>query len=304
MIDESIRDKLSGVFAPVVTPFRNDELMYHALISNIKCLNNTGLKGYLVLGTNGEFKSLSAKEKLLVIENVVKYADPSKVVMAGTGAESLKETIELTVEAARLGVSMVSLLMPHFFRKYMNDNMLIDYILAVAEVSPVPVLLYNNPSVAADVLISSKVVEEVAKHPNVVGMKDSSVGNFESYIKASEGEDFFVLAGSANFFLDLLLAGGVGGVLSLANIFPSQCVEVYLAFKDGNIDKARKLSDKVVALNKKVSGFGGVAAVKAAMDIVGYIGGDPRRPLKPLTEEQKKLLETNIREFGFPFHGN
>lgn len=304
MVSSSLKEKLSGVFAPVVTPFRNDDVMYHALISNIKSLNNTGLKGYLVLGTNGEFKSLSTKEKLLILETVVKHAASEKTIIAGTGAESTRETVELTLEAARIGVSMVSLLTPHFFRKHINDELLISYILEVADVSPVPVLLYNNPSVAADVLISPRVVERVSEHPNVVGMKDSSSGNFESYIKASEGKEFFVLAGSANFFLDLLLAGGVGGVLSLANVFPDRCVEVYQAFKAGNVEKARELSRKVIALNKKVSGFGGVAAVKAAMNIVGYIGGDPRRPLRPISEEAKKVLEAELKEFELLFDKN
>ncbi|BER92571.1 dihydrodipicolinate synthase family protein [Atrimonas thermophila] len=299
MVNSPLKEQLSGVFAPVVTPFRNDEILYHALISNIKSLNNTGLRGYLVLGTNGEFKSLSTKEKLLVLENVVKHAAPDKTIIAGTGAESTRETIELTLEAARIGVSMVSLLMPHFFRKYMDDEALIGYVLEVADVSPVPVMLYNNPSVAADVLVSPYVVEKVSEHPNVVGMKDSSSGNFESYIKASEGKEFYVLAGSANFFLDLLLAGGTGGVLSLANVFPNKCVELYEAFRTGDVERAQELNKKLVALNKKVSGFGGVAAVKAAMNIVGYIGGDPRRPLKPLSGEARKVLEAELKEFGF-----
>lgn len=295
----TIKEKLSGVYAPITTPFKNDYILYHGLAKNIQRMNKTGLRGYFVLGTNGEFKSLSVEEKLLVLKTVVDNAGPDKVVMAGTAAESTKETIDLTIEAARLGASMASLLVPSFFRKYMTDDVLTDYIIEVADASPVPVVLYNNPSVAADVLISPEVVKNVADHPNVVGMKDSSRGNFKAYIEAVKGKDFYILAGSAGFFLDALMAGGVGGVLSLANVFPDECAKLYSMFEAGNIEEAKALSEKIVALNKEVSGFRGVAAVKGAMNLLGFVGGAPRRPLKALTEDEKETLRASLRKHGF-----
>ena len=273
MADVSIKEKLSGVFTPMVTPFKNDEIIYDGLIANVKKMNRTNLRGYFVLGTNGEFKSLSVAERLSVLKTVIENAGPDKVIMAGTAAESTKETIDITREAAKLGASMVSLLMPSFFKKHMTDDVLTDYIIQVADASPVPVLLYNNPSVDADILISPEVIKRVADHPNVMGMKDSSKGNFKSYIEAAQGKDFYLLAGSAGFFMDLLSVGGVGGVLSLANVFPEACANLYSAFKNGKLDEAQKLNESIVTLNKKVSGFGGVAAVKAAMDLAGYSGG-------------------------------
>ncbi|MCR4401642.1 MAG: dihydrodipicolinate synthase family protein [Firmicutes bacterium] len=295
----TIKEKLSGVFTPMVTPFKNDEILYEGIVENVKRMNKTGLRGYFVLGTNGEFRSLSVEERLAVLKTVIENAADDKVIMAGTSAESTKETIDITREAAKLGASMVSLLMPHFFRKHLDDNALADYVIRVADASPVPVLLYNNPSVAADVLISPDVVRKVAEHPNVVGMKDSSKGNFKAYLQAAGGKEFYVLAGSAGFFLDLLQEGGTGGVLSLANVFPEECVKLYAAFREGRLDEARKLNERIVELNKRVSGFGGVAAVKSAMELAGYVGGDPRHPLRPLTQEQKRTLEASIRELGF-----
>ena len=195
----TIKEQLAGVFTPMVTPFKNDEILYDGIVENVKKMNQTGLRGYFVLGTNGEFKSLSVEERLKVLQTVVDNAAPDKVVMAGTAAESTKETIDITKEAAKIGAKSVSLLMPHFFRKYMDDDALTDYIVKVADASPVPVLLYNNPSVAADILISPEVIRRVADHPNVVGMKDSSRGNYQKYLEA-QGKDFYLLAGSAGFF--------------------------------------------------------------------------------------------------------
>lgn len=295
---DSMKEKLSGVFPPMVTPFKDDEVRYDAIIENVEKMNKTGLRGYFVLGTNGEYKSLTVEERNRVLKTVVANASEDKVIMTGTGAESTKETIELSVKAAEIGAHMVSLLMPHFFARRMDDKALARYILDVAEESPVPVLIYNNPSVAAGVLVSEDVIKRVSEHPNVVGMKDSSKGNFKKYIK-SASKDFYVLAGSANFFLELLIAGGIGGVLSLANVFPDECVKIYRLFVDDKLDEAKKLSNRLIALNKEVSGKYGVAGVKAAMDIVGFRGGDPRRPLFSLSDEEKKSLEKKLRESGF-----
>ncbi len=295
----TVKEQLAGVFTPMVTPFKNDEILYEGIVNNVKKMNQTGLRGYFVLGTNGEFKSLSVEERLKVLKTVIDSAAPDKIIMAGTAAESTKETIDITKEAAKIGAKMVSLLVPSFFRKYMDDDALTDYVIKVADASPVPVLLYNNPSVAADILISAEVVKRVAEHPNVVGMKDSSKGNYQNYLEAAKGQEFHLLAGSAGFFLDLLEAGGIGGVLSLANVFPDDCAKLYEAFVAGDLEKAKQLNTRLVDLNKKVSGFGGVAAVKSAMDLAGYSGGDPRHPLRPLTAEKKATLASNIKELGF-----
>ncbi|MGQ9616370.1 MAG: dihydrodipicolinate synthase family protein [Spirochaetota bacterium] len=295
---ESIKEKLSGVFAPIVTPFEDDEILFDGLVKNIEKMNKTGLRGYFVLGTNGEFKSLSVEERMEVLKVVVGCASKDKVIMAGTSAESTKETIRITMRAIREGAHMVSLLMPSFFAKRMDDDVLTDYILSIAEESPVPVLVYNNPSVAAGINISPEVVRRVSGHPMVAGMKDSSRGNFIEYLKAAE-EGFYVLAGSASFFLELLKAGGIGGVLSLANVFPDDCVRLYRAFIDGREEEAQRISSLLVTLNKEVSGTYGVAGVKAAMDIVGYTGGLPRRPLRGLSKDQKEDLKKKILTSGF-----
>lgn len=293
-----LRSKLSGVFVPMVTPFRNDEILYAGIRQNVEKWNATGLRGYFVLGTNGEYKSLSVTERFRVLETVVRHSAPDKVIMAGCGAESTRETLDLVREAAYRGASMASLLMPSFFAKSIDEDVMVRFITEVADQAPIPVVLYNNPSVAAGVTITYNVLQRVKDHPNVMGIKDSSKDTYKENLRAAS-DTFFVLAGSANYFLDLLEHGGTGGVLSLANVFPDACVNLYRAFIEGRKDEAKRLNETLVALNKAVSGTFGVAGVKAAMDLAGYIGGVPRRPLKELTENQWESLRNTLKELGF-----
>jgi len=200
---------LSGVFAPITTPFDEEgNLLLDKLSSNIEKLNQSRLRGYLVLSTNGEFRSLSHNEQMEVLKTVVKTASPDKVVMAGTGAKSTKVSIELCHQAAEMGAHYGSLITPFFFAKKMVDKALINHFVQVAERSPIPVLLYNNPGVTG-ITMSTAVVKEASSHPKIVGMKDSSPGNLSAYILNAQ-PDFSLLAGSANFFFTGLLMGAVG----------------------------------------------------------------------------------------------
>jgi 4-hydroxy-2-oxoglutarate aldolase len=193
---------------------------------------------------------------------------------------------------------MVSLLMPHFFAKQMTPGVLAGYIIAVADVSPIPVVLYNNPSVAAAVTIKADLIQLVKDHPNVIGLKDSSSETYRQTLEAAKGK-MCVLAGTANYFLDLLKAGGTGGVLSLANVFPDACAKLYKLFREGKTEEAEELNASLIALNKDVSGSFGVAGVKAAMDLCGFCGGVPRKPLLPLTGEQAATLKQSLGKSKF-----
>lgn len=283
------KKKIEGVFAPMVTPFVNDRIVFYGLAANVEKMNASSLAGYFVLGTNGEYKSMSVPERFAVLKTVIDSAAKDKAVMAGMGFESAHETVENVLRAADLGVHSVSLLMPHFFAKKMTPAAMASYIVEVADASPVPVVLYNNPSVASGVTIKADVIAMVKQHPNVVGIKDSSSETYKDNLAAAKG-GMCVLAGSANYFLELMKNGGSGGVLSLANVFPEACGKLYGLFKAGKIKEAEELDAVLVKLNKEVSGSFGVAGVKAAMDCRGYCGGVPRRPLSGLNGEQTEAL--------------
>src|SRR4030042_729496 len=290
--------ELSGVLAPMVTPFRDDRVLFDGLAGNVEKMNGTSLTGYFVLGTNGEYKSLSVAERFEVLRTVVKHRAKDKLVMAGVGFESTKETIEMALRAADEGADMVSLLMPHFFAKKMTTEALAGYITAVADASSVPVVLYNNPSVAAGVTIKSDLIHLVKDHPNVIGLKDSSSETYSQNLEAAKGR-MCVLAGSANYFLELLKLGGTGGVLSLANVFAAAWARLYELFRSGKMEEAQELNASLIGLNHEVSGAFGVAGVKAAMDLRGFCGGAPRRPLLPLTAVQLATLKRSLGDSPF-----
>ncbi len=292
------RERLTGVFAPLTTPFDDQgNILLEKMASNVQKLNGSRLRGYLVLGTNGEFRSLSTSEQMEVLQTVVRTASPDKVIMAGTGAESTKISIDLCHQAAEIGAHYGSLITPFFFAKKMSDNVLINHFIQVAEKSPIPVLLYNNPGVTG-IAMSTTVVKEVSSHPKIVGMKDSSPGSMSAYILSAQ-PGFYLLAGSANFFFTALLMGAVGGVLSLADAFPEPCCKLYELGVGGKLEEGREVQFYLMKINQMVSGKFGVAGVKAAMDFAGFYGGPTRAPLAPLTADEKKKLRGELVAAGF-----
>jgi 4-hydroxy-2-oxoglutarate aldolase len=287
---------LDGIFAPITTPFVNDEVSFDQLKRNVQRYSKTPLKGFFVLGSNGESKCCTEAEKLQILDLVLKERSPNQVIMAGAGYESTRQTIEFSKKVASMGADFVSLVTPSYFKKSLTDEVLIGYYRDVAEAVQVPVLIYNAPGFTG-VTVSPKVVEVLSQHPNIAGMKDTSPGNIASYLDVS-AEKFSVLAGTINFLFIGLTLGAKGGVVSLANAFPEPCCELYTRYVKGDVEGARRLHSTLFRLNQSVSGAGGVAAVKGAMDIAGYHGGPPRRPLAPLTDAQKQKIRGAVAAAG------
>jgi 4-hydroxy-2-oxoglutarate aldolase len=293
------KKKLSGVFAPVVTPFSSDELALDDLRFNLQKLNQTDLVGYLALGSNGEFRSLTDKEQIKVLE-VFAEEKGDKVVMVGTGCESTKQTIEKSKLVCEMGFDYVSVLTPCYFAKQIDGNVLKNHFERVADSIDIPVLLYNAPGFTGGMRIPAKTVVELSRHPNIAGMKDSSPEGPAKLLSCLDpAGDFHVLSGSANFFYPCLHLGIPGGVVSLANALPEACCELYRLFRQGKYDDARMLHFKLSRLNQAVSGKWGVAGVKAAMDIMGFKGGQPRGPLNAVTNEAVEMIKQQIVNEGF-----
>ena len=290
---------LMGVFAPITTPFdEKGEVAYNKLIDNMKFYAKSGLKGYLALGSNGENKSLTTEEKIKVLDTIIKHKGTNQFVMAGCIFESTKETLEFAKIAEGLGSDFITLLPPSYFKKEMTDAVLLRYFSDIANNVKKPCLVYNAPQFCGGTVLSVSLIKDLAKHPNIIGVKDSSnAANIESYLFAVR-DSFNVIPGSANFFMNALFMGANGGVISLANIFPYMTCELYDLVVAKKYEKAFKLNEKVIQTNKSVSGTGGVAAVKYAMDLAGLYGGNPRLPLLPLGDDVKKKIEDYLKKEG------
>jgi 4-hydroxy-2-oxoglutarate aldolase len=287
------KERLAGVFPPVMTPFLGEELRIDALRENIVKLNDTELKGYMPLGSNGEFQSLSDDESLAVLRTVRDAMASDKVLIAGVARESAYNTVEFASRCADVGMDYASVLAPHYFPARMNDDALMRYYTYVADHCPVPVLLYNAPGFAAGVTISPELVARLALHPNIVGMKDTSKADISTYTAAvPDGADFHVLAGTITKFFEGLECGAVGGVLSMANYLPGECCHIQSLHAAGRIRESMDLSDRLKRLNSGGAGKDGVAGVKAAMDLLGYRGLEPRLPLSALSDDQRQELRT------------
>jgi 4-hydroxy-2-oxoglutarate aldolase len=290
--------KLMGVFAPITTPFDDKgEVAYDRLKDNMNFYARSSLKGYLALGSNGENKSLSNKEKEKVLATIINNKGADQVVMAGCIFESTKETIEFAKIAQGLGTDFITLLPPSYFKKEMTDPVLLKYFSDVASSVTTPCLVYNAPQFCGGTTLSVSLVKDLTKHPNIVGVKDSSTGNIENFLLAVR-DTFNVMPGSANFFMNGLIMGAPGGVISLANVFPEITCKLYNLTVGKKYEEAFKLNEKILQMNKAVSGSGGVAAVKYAMDLAGLYGGNPRLPLLPLSDDLRKKMEDYLKKEG------
>lgn len=284
-------NKINGVFSPISTPFVDEEVSLNYLKENVHQYAQTPLAGYLVLGSNGENRSLSEQERLQVLETVIREKQAAQIVIAGVTAESTHLAIRFAKQAAKLGANYISLLPPSYFKKQLTDEAYVQFYLEVAEKAAVPIMIYNAPGFNG-VTLSPKVIEKVASHPNVAGMKDTDSGKIFNYLAVCRDLDFAILSGTINTFMPALLLGATGGVVSLANVLPRECVELYQDVQNGALEKARKINLRLMHLNQAISGSSGVAGVKYAMELAGYHGGDPRRPLPPLTKEAKERIRS------------
>jgi 4-hydroxy-2-oxoglutarate aldolase len=290
--------RLMGVFAPITTPFfENGDVDYAGLKKNMAFYAKSKIKGYLALGSNGENKNLTNDEKLQVLKIIIDNKGPDQVVMAGCIYESTYETILYAQKLEALGADFLTLLPPSYFKKQMTDPVLIKYFTDVADSVKTPCLVYNAPQFCGGTTLSVNLIKEVAKHPNIVGMKDSSTGNIEDFLLSARNL-MHVMAGSANFFMTTIVMGGSGGVISLANAFPDITCELYDLVYSKQYEKAFELNEKILRLNKTVSGSGGVAAVKYAMELAGLVGGNPRLPLLPLEDSAKTTIRTKLAAEG------
>lgn len=272
--------EIRGVLPPVPTPFRADGTFHaEALRANLKRWNSTGLAGYLVLGSNGEAPHLSLDEKRAVLETAREAIPQEMVLMAGTGEATTRATISTTRTAASVGADCALVITPHFYRGQMTAEVLCEHYRAVADKSPIPILLYNVPPFTG-VNLPADAVSALSGHENIVGIKDS-LGELAQLgrIIRDTPEEFVVLAGSAPVFYPALCLGAHGGVLAVACALPKRCVAIHEAFGSGDHETARRGQLELLHVARLLTAGYGIGGLKAALEHAGYYGGPPRSPL-------------------------
>lgn len=288
---------LAGVFPPIPTPFdERGDVAYGALTENLRRWNEYDLAGYVVIGSNGEAVYCDEKEKLRVWKTARQAIPSSKLLIAGTGAESTSGTIALTQLAAEAGADVALALTPHYYAGKMTAEALIQHFRAVADASPIPLMIYNVPKFT-QVDIGAAAIAQAARHPNIVGMKETggNITKMGDTVRLA-GPEFQLIAGSAGFFFAGLALGAVGGILALANIAPQTCIDIYRLFHEGRWEQAAELQRQMIPVNAAVTARFGIAGLKAALDMLGYYGGPVRSPLLDLSGEERQALRAILVE--------
>lgn len=283
--------EIRGIFPALVTPFAPDESVSLAAVKeNIHRYNQTAVAGYVVLGSTGESVMLSHDEADSVLAAALESASPARLLIAGTGAESTAETIARTKRAASLGYQLALVKTPYYYKPVYRADTYIHHYRAVADASPIPILLYSVPQFTGITLETPEIVALTA-HPNIAGIKDSS-GNIQRVVEIVAGApaSFQVLTGGAAVIYPALAVGARGAVLALAAALPEKCAELYELFARGQHDQARQLQLLLAQASKRIVSECGIPGVKYAMDLRGFQGGLPRLPLLPLTEEKKRAI--------------
>jgi len=286
--------RLASVFPPMPTPFRDGEVDASAIRFNVERWMRAGLGGIVALGTNGESALLDDDESDLVLSATRDVVPRDRVVIAGTGRESTRGTIAASKRAAGLGADAVLVRTPSFFKSLCTQALLIRHYTAVADESPIPVLLYNFPA-STGVAFTPDTVATLAEHRNIVGMKESGTDAavFAAFVDAVP-ERFSMLAGTGTVFYSDLSLGAVGGILAIAAVEPELCLRLLAVVKAGNHAEGRRLQALMAPLARMVTSGYGVPGLKAALDLVGYKGGDPRAPLAPASGEAREQMRAEL----------
>lgn len=291
---------LKGIFSALVTPFNRDgQVDFTGLWDNISACNVSKMTGYLILGSTGEVVHLDEPEKIAVLELTRRAIPADRTMIVGTGLHSTKATIEFTQLAAEKGADYALVVTPHYFKASMTMPVLTNYYRDVADASPIPVLLYNVPQFTG-ITMSPELIALLSKHPNIVGIKDSS-GDVRalSQVLSMVKPDFQVLTGSAPVLYPAICLGAQGAILAVANFAAELCVKIYQLSLNGERLAARDCQMQLLALSESIASRYGVGGIKFAMQALGLTGGTVRAPLVMPDTAAQKAIQHILENNGF-----
>jgi 4-hydroxy-2-oxoglutarate aldolase len=295
-----IRDRLQGIFPPVTTNFDDvtGDIAPIRLRENLRRWVEEPIDGVVLFGSTGEGELLDEDEKVRLTALSREVVPPGFPLIAGASAESTRATQRLSRRLAGEGADVVLVHPPTYFGPYLVPAAMLDHFRAVADESPVPVLLYHIPKYTK-VTLEAGFVAELMRHPNVAGLKDSSgdIKRFADFTTACEdGCRLFV--GNGALLYTALELGAAGGILAVADIAPALCAELVREFRAGNTRNAGRLQGLLTPLHKEIVAPHGAVGVKAALDLLGWAGGAPRAPLRGLGDRERRQVARVMQEAG------
>ncbi|MBA3767388.1 MAG: dihydrodipicolinate synthase family protein [Acidobacteria bacterium] len=288
---------LRGILIPFTTPFNAEEgVDAHALRSNIERWNEAGIKGYVALGSTGERVHLDDRECLEVIEAARVRVPDHLALIVGAGQASTRVTIDEARRFSAAGADALLVITPHFYRRAMTHEALVNHYLAVADASPVPVVLYSMPDLTG-ISIAPETVVLLSEHENIIGIKDSSadiINLAETLRLVPEG--FAVLTGNGPLLYAALSAGAQGAILAVGCVAARLARAIYAAVEAADYERARDLQQRLTPLARAVTTRYGISGLKAALDMLGYKGGPVRAPLQSPNEEARREIAHLLEE--------
>ena len=291
---------LNGIFVPVTTPFSSDtgELDIDAFASNLRAYRQAGIAGVVVAGSNGEAPLLEERERRALIACARRQVTENEWLIAGTGAESTRLCIARCRDAEENGADAVMVVAPHYYTSVMSVEALEAHFRAVADESPLPVILYNIPKYAHFAL-SADLVARLSDHENIIGIKDSSgdINQLKGFL-AAQDDSFTVLTGSGSTLMQAMQLGARGGVLAVGLFAHSLVSDLLDAVARGDEHAASSVQAMLAPLATEIVGTMGVAGVKAALDFVGLKGGNVRAPLLALSAQAETRVAKLMQEAG------
>ncbi len=281
-----------GIIPALVTPFKENFDVDYEGIAKLLDYVEKHVDAVVPAGTTGESATLSYQEHIEVVKYVCEVANVP--VIAGAGSNSTREAVFLGKEVEKAGADAAMFITPYYNKP--NKEGLYQHYKKIAEEISIPIIIYNVPSRTA-CNITPDVVERLANDfDNIIGIKEAS-GNLKQICEIINRtpDDFVLLSGDDFLTLPILMLGGKGVISVAANVAPHLMKEMYLAFKEGDIEKAREFHYRLMPLFRVLFIDTNPIPVKKALELMGLPAGKPRLPLVELDEEKTKKVEEVLR---------
>ncbi|MBQ2931564.1 MAG: dihydrodipicolinate synthase family protein [Clostridia bacterium] len=239
-----MKKRINGVFSVLMTPFDGNRVDYDVFAKQVQRLSGTDVAGYVVNGSTAEFVHLTKEEKKKLVETVTLNRDPDKLVVVSACEPNIADTYDICAHAAAVNADAMLVCPPYYFKHTTEE--IKQYYTELADISPLPVILYNIPFFTQELELG--VIYELMNHKNIIGIKDSS-GNMKRImhlIDKAKDTDFSVMTGTDDMLLPAYVGGCTGSMTALATIYPEKITAIYKSVKVGDIEKARVVQHSIM----------------------------------------------------------